>query len=266
MPHNQFSPLLQITQHNCAGSNAIFLSLFSSFSKKNPPLIVAIQEPCLFNNVPLHAPAYSCIFPSSSTNDKVLACFYVLKDWEKLVAYSPLFFDRSDFVGISFTFTKKWLSKGFTSLSIYNVYNKHVSRSERSVPPTMAFPSSAFPSLVLGDFNIHHHSTDPLRILSNQELALANPYFEAASAAEYALLNTPSSYTRISPTPSQRNGVIDLSFYNTSSICPFITRRSPPTYANGPIRIQPRARTTQSLPSALRPPTPAALHPTLIGI
>lgn len=217
--HSQ--PSISMVQHNTAGSNQILLSLFSSFSKKNPPVIVAVQEPFLYKNSPLNVPAYSLIFPPVSSEIKVRVCFYLLKSWEATLSYTPLFFNRGDLVGISFTFDKISFNSKFTSLSVYNVYNSHVSRLVRSVSPSDAFPFSQFPSVVMGDFNIHHHLTDPLRSLTNQELALSSPYHDTAAENGYTLLNTPGNLTRHSPT-NHRDGVINLTFANKAA-APFVT-------------------------------------------
>lgn len=207
---------LTIIQHNTNCSNQVLLSLFSSFNSKNLPHVVAIQEPFLYQNSPLNVPAYSLIFPPMNKDTKVRVCFYVLKSWEATISFSHLFFDRGDFCGISFTFKKAVFSRGFTSLSLYNVYNAHIDRTTRSVNHLLAFPPSPHPSLVLGDFNIHHQLSDPLRSLSKQEMELSSPYFDSAALNGYNLLNLPGSTTSLSPDPNKRNWVIDLTFANTS--------------------------------------------------
>lgn len=111
-------------------------------------------------------------------------------------------------------------SYSFRSLSVYNVYNAHLSCETRSVSPGETFSLSTHTSLVLGDFNIPHHLADPLRTLRNQDLMLSTPYFDTAAQDGYILLNLTGSPTRLSPTPNQRDRVIDLAFANTA-LAPF---------------------------------------------
>src|SRR5258706_8033165 len=186
---------LTFIQHNCANSNPILLSLFSSFNKKSPPAMVAIQEPYLYKEQPLSVPAYTLITPPKPSDGKVLCCFYVLTAFLDSISLVPLFFNRGDICGLSISFPDKGFRRLFKSITIYNIYNKHLGRFSRSVPPHLCFQKSSLPTLIVGDFNIHHHSTDPERILKRSELALSNTYHDLALENNYAILNTPGSYT-----------------------------------------------------------------------
>jgi hypothetical protein len=96
---------LPVIQHNCASSNHILLSLFSSFSSTFPPCIVAIQEPFLFNGAALKLRNYQLICPPLSPNYKIFTCFYILSSFAISVSFVPLFFDHSDFCAISLFFS-----------------------------------------------------------------------------------------------------------------------------------------------------------------
>src|ERR1700709_806824 len=61
---------LNIFQHNCCGSNLVFLSLFSNL-KTYKPDIIAVQDPFLFNNKPPNSPGFTLIFDHSSRIPKV---------------------------------------------------------------------------------------------------------------------------------------------------------------------------------------------------
>ena len=137
------------------------------------------------------------------------------------VSFVPVFFDRGDLCGISLTFPSSGFRHYFSSLSIYNIYNRHLTRHTRSISPFAAFPRSTFPSLVLGDFNIHHPSCDPDRTFLSPDLILSEPYFEQASESGYVLLNTTGSYTRLASHNNERSGAIDLAFAN-NALLPFI--------------------------------------------
>src|SRR5260221_5459719 len=161
---------LSIIQHKCANSNPILISLFSSFNRKSPPVIVAIQEPFLYKEQPPLVPSYTLIAPPKPTSGKVLTCFYILTTFLDSISLVPLFFKRCDICGLSISYPDKGFRRLFKSLTIYNIYNKHSGTFSRSVSPQLCFQKSTFPTLVLGDFNIHHQSADPLRTFKRSEL------------------------------------------------------------------------------------------------
>src|SRR6266566_1289607 len=212
---------LSIMQHNCANSNPIMISLFSSFNHNSSPVIVAIQEPSLYKDQPPPVPSYTLIAPPKPSNAKVLSCFYILTSFLNSISLVPLFFNRGDICGLSISYPDNGFRRLFKSVTIYNIYNKHSGRFSRSVPPQLCFLKSTLPTLVLGDFNIHHQSADPLRNFKRSELTLSSSYFDIALENNYALLNTSGSYTRTSPAHNQRSSVIDLCFANTA-LLPFI--------------------------------------------
>ena len=81
-----------------------------------------------------------------------------------------------------------------------------------SVSPLVAFPASSHPTLVVGDFNIHHPLPDPLRSHSSEELAVSFPYLSRSSELGYGLLNLPGVYTRFPLGGLGCPSVLDLSF------------------------------------------------------
>src|SRR6266568_1059857 len=169
---------LSIIQHNCANSNPIMISLFSSFNKKQPPVIVAVQEPFLYKDQPPSVPSYTLISPPKPPNAKVLSCFYILTSFLNSISLVPLFFNRGDICGLSISYPDNRFRRLFKSVTIYNIYNKHSGRFSRLVPPQLCFQKSTLPTLVLGDFNIHHQSADPLRNFKRSELKLSSSYFD----------------------------------------------------------------------------------------
>ena len=80
-----------------------------------------------------------------------------------------------------------------------------------TVSPLVAFPETSFPTLVVGDFNIHHPLPDPLRSHSAEELATSFPYFSRSSELACGLLNQPGVYTRFPLGGSGHPSVLDLS-------------------------------------------------------
>jgi len=100
----------------------------------------------------------------------------------------------------------------FRLYNAYSIPNGHI----RSVSPVDLFPQHDFPTLVLGDFNVHHSASDPTRLLSNHDQFISSPYFDRASAYLFSLLNTPGIYTRFPFTTNHRPAVLDLSFANSA--------------------------------------------------
>jgi len=98
----------------------------------------------------------------------------------------------------------------FHSYNAYSIPSGHT----RSVSPVDLFPQHDFPTLLLGDLNIHHSASDPTRLLSSHDQFISSPYFDRASAQLFSLLNTPGVYTRYPFTSNHRPAVLDLSFAN----------------------------------------------------
>ena len=73
---------------------------------------------------------------------------------------------------------------------------------------------------MVGDFNIHHPLSDPLRSHSAEELATSFPYFSRSSELGYGLLNHPGVYTHFPLGGFGRPSVLDLSFAS-SLLLPF---------------------------------------------
>jgi hypothetical protein len=71
---------------------------------------------------------------------------------------------------------------------IYNAYNRHTTCYQCSTPPSTIFTTSSLHTLIVGDFNIHHPSTEPTRTFSGAEFTLMEPYFKKASNTNYILL------------------------------------------------------------------------------
>ena len=101
----------------------------------------------------------------------------------------------------------------FTQFRILNVYNLRPHHAgSMTVSPVVSLPEVDFPLLVVGDFNIHHPLSDPLRAHSSEELALSFPYFSRASELGFELLNLPGVFTRFRLGGISRPSVIDLAF------------------------------------------------------
>ena len=89
-----------------------------------------------------------------------------------------------------------------------------------TVSPLTAFPDLSHPTLVVGDFNIHHPLPDPFSSHSAEELATSFPYFSRMAEIGFGLLNQPGVYTRFPLGRAGRPSVLDLSFASPS-LLPF---------------------------------------------
>jgi len=116
----------------------------------------------------------------------------------------------------------------FHLYNAYSIPNGHI----RSVSPLDLFPQHDFPTLVLGDFNIHHSASDPTRLLFDHDQFISSPYFDRASAVLFSLLNTPGIYTRFPFTTNHRPAVLDLSFAN-SALLPYFSSWNPSLPSTG---------------------------------
>lgn len=211
----QKNSFFSIIQHNCANSNQIFLSLFSTITKsKNPPKIVAIQEPWTRNNCPLNAPGYTLVYPPVTGTQKVTACIYISNSLLVHASFIPHFYGRGDLLSISIHTHKDPTSPLPKTIHITNAYNRHTSAATRSITPEALFTTFPGPTIVLGDLNIHHPAANPSRTISRNEMRLSEPYLSHAHDNQFTLLNTPDSITRFSPSNTHRHGVIDYTFAN----------------------------------------------------
>ena len=182
-------------------------------SKKNSPHIVALQDVPLWNNTPPVFQNYKCFFPPASDTYKPRVAIYVYQSLLEVVSILPMFFDRGDLMAVNVYSPEGLFDSSHKLFRLYNAYSI-ASGHVRSVSPLDLFPLHVFPTLVLGDLNLHHSLSDPERILSDYELNISGPYFNKASDNSFTLLNTPGVFTRFPFTYSHRPGVLDLAFAN----------------------------------------------------
>ncbi|KAH0602249.1 uncharacterized protein H6S33_009890 [Morchella sextelata] len=175
--------------------------------------IVTIQEPPLHNWKPPSVPFFTLLCPSPvREKDKISSCIYLNTNILDKNSFTTLPSHRGD-IGSVNLFCKTSTNTHLT-VTITSLYNRQLDSSTRSLSPPNIFSASDNPCLILGDFNIHSPSADPLRSLSQRELRLSQPYFDTATRFGFILLNTPGIHIRVSPDPSKRYSVIDLTFAN----------------------------------------------------
>ena len=191
----------------------MFLCLFNSFaSVKAPPDIVCLQDPPVWRSRLPSFHNFTPFYAPCSGGFKSRVAYYVSSMLLSHVTVLPLFSDHYDVAALDI-YESDLFGGFFTQFRILNVYNLRP-RHAGSMPvsPIVSFPEVDFPLLVVGDFNIHHPLSDPLRAHSSEELALSFPYFSRASELGFELLNLPGVFTRFPLGGSSCPSVIDLSF------------------------------------------------------
>ena len=94
-PSNPISPntrleSYRIFQHNCRGSNVVFLS-FCSIVRSCSPSLLVVQDPFLFKGSPPRAPGFISLYDSSLLSPRVV--FYLQEDLAKGASFSIEFFN-----------------------------------------------------------------------------------------------------------------------------------------------------------------------------
>jgi len=177
--------------------------------------MVALQDIPLWKNWPPVFRNYKCFFPPATDSYKPRLATYVHEWLLSVISALPLFFERGHLMAMNFHSPEGPFDTSHNLFRLYNAYsipNGHT----RSVSPVDLFPQHDFPTLVLGDLNIHHSASDPTRVLSGYDQFISSPYFDTASAHLFSLLNTPGVYSRFPSTSNHRPAVLDLAFANTA--------------------------------------------------
>ena len=191
----------------------MFLSLFNSFaSAKHLSLIVCLQDPppVWRNRLPWLAGFTSCSPLISNRHPRV--AFYTFRSIIDMATITPIVTGRSDLATLEISAPSLFGIKAqkFHIVNCYSIWRS--SAIERTILPTLALPSTPFPTLVVADFNIHHSSADPIRSHNSSELNASFPYFLRAAELGYTLLNTPGVHTRFPLPGYSRPSVLALAF------------------------------------------------------
>jgi len=223
---------LSIVQHNCLGSSNVFQTLFSFFALvESSSHIVALQDIPLWRNCPPVFRNYKCFFPPATDSYKPRVATYVHERLLSVIHILPLFVERGELMAVNFHSHEGLFDTSHNLFCLYNAYSIP-SGHYRSVSPLDLFPQHDFPTLVVGDLNIHHRASDPTRFLSNYDQFISSPYFDRVSALLFFLLNTPGVYTRFPFTTNHCPAVLDLSFAH-SAFLPYFSAWNPSLLPTG---------------------------------
>ena len=180
IPLNARLESFRIFQHSCRGSNAVFLS-FCSIIRSRAPTLLVIQDPFLLNGSPPQAPGFVSLYDSSMSCSRVV--FYLQADFADGASFSLEFFNSPYLLALN-------AQVDHTDLRVLNLYNTSWDPA-RAVLPGKALTARSTPTLVLGDFNVHHPTANPARFFKPEELTLSRPWFDRAFLTGYSLINTP---------------------------------------------------------------------------
>ena len=203
---------ITLVKHNSLGSWDVFLSLFNSFVGLPPVDIVLLQDPPSRKGF---LPSFTGYKSFCSPTPRPALAFYVsfsfLSFYAVLPAHSP---SSSEVFHLDVYTPAGCFGTDSTKFRLTNVYSRSLPGSTKSVEPSSALPDVDFPCLVAGDFNIHNHAADPLRITTRAEEKASAPYFNRATDLAYYVLNTHGVYTRFPLSGTFRPSAIDLAFAN----------------------------------------------------
>jgi len=208
-----------------------FLVFF--ISVESSPHIVPLQDIPLRRNCPPVFRNYQSFFPSATESYKPRVGTYVHERTLSVISILPLFFERGDLMEVNFHSHEGPFDTPHNLFRLHNAYPIPTGHT-RSVFPVDLFSRHHFPTLVLGELNIHHSASHPTCLLSDYAQFISSPYFDRASAQLWSLLNTPWVYTRVPFTSNHRPAVLDLSIANTT-LMPYFPSWTPPS--RQPVRI-----------------------------
>jgi len=212
----------------------VFLSLFGSFTQvAHPPSIVALQDPPVYRGKLPTFNMFTVFSPPADGGCKPRVACYVYSSFLATVSLLPRFCARGDVMALDLFTPDGFFNPATTGFTIINSYSmKGHLNNTRSVRPDIIFPASPLPTLTLGDLNIHHPISDPLRTFKEDEIATSSPYFDRASDLGFSLLNTPGVFTRFSMSLIGRPGVLDLAFA-CPRLAPYFIEWSDPLPSTG---------------------------------
>jgi len=198
-----------------------------------PPSIVAPQDPLVYWGKLPSFRLFSSFSPPTSGGCKPRLALYVYSSFLSTISLFPRFFDRGDVMALDLFTPDGFFNPSTTRFSIINFYStKGRLNNTRSVSPEIVFPRSATPTLTLGDLNIHHPTSDPLRVFKEDDIATSAPYFDKATELGFSLLNTPGAFTHFSMSLIGCPGVIDLAFA-CPLLAPYFSEWSDPLPSTG---------------------------------
>lgn len=180
-PKERPRKFMSIVQHNCVSNSHISHTLFSELVKSLMD-DVCIQDPPLFNDIPLAASGFDAIFPPNRTGGKTRVATFISKNLSS-ISFLPIFVDRDNIIATSFFLKKRGphYQQHLDRLMVVNVYNRKKRSSHCITPDRIFHDAPCGPTLIMGNFNMHNPTTDPSRLFNNNEIGESILYFQLSS-------------------------------------------------------------------------------------
>ena len=157
----------------------MFLSLFNSFVGLPPVDVVLLQDPPSRKGF---LPSFAGFKSFCPPTLKPALAFYVSLSFLAFYTVLPVASPSSPEVHHLDIYTPNGcFGTSSPKLRLTNIYSCSLTGSTKSVDPSVALPDDDFPCLAAGDFNIHNHAADPLRIIPRSEEKASTPYFNRAT-------------------------------------------------------------------------------------
>ena len=161
---------------------------------------------------------FKAFHPPATKRNRPRVATYIHQDLLQSAPVLPCLFDRLDIMAIDIHSQQGLFGSKHKIFRLYNSYSVNgTSCSSRTLSPKDLFPSHPFPTITMGDFNLHHPLPDPLRELSSQDISVSAPYFDRAADLGFSLLNIPGIFTQFPFDSSTRPHVLDISFANPAA-------------------------------------------------
>ena len=210
---------LKVIQSNIMKSSPLTESLLQTALENNVSLVL-IQEPRLITNpIPsqshsfnlrsINHPSFFQLLPKTVFPNQPRVLAYVLKSTSFNICLREDLSSDPDYMILE-------VRHGGNKFFIYNIYNQKdqlQSTSPRTFERVLRDTRLLNPSLVLGDFNLHHPSWDPLSCQSPG----AECFVDWTEDNNLTLLNCPGERTFFRP-QMERETVLDLTYVSTSLV------------------------------------------------
>ena len=192
----------------------MFLSLMSSLaSLPASPMIVALPDPPVKSGKLPSFTSWKCFHPP---HKRPRVAFFVHPFLIASTSILPVPSPSADLFSLDIFAPSGLFDFSFPRFRVTNAYRTYQqSPPYRTLAPQDLFLLLSFRLLVLGDFNIHHPSADPLRVHDPREMSVSHPYFSLTLEHGFFLLNQAGVYTSFPFTHSFRPSVLDLAFSNS---------------------------------------------------
>ena len=138
-------------------------------------------------------------FPRATDGYKPRVATYIHASLLSVVSILPLIFKRDDLMAVNFHSPEGIFDSAHNLFCLYNAYSIP-SGHQRSVCPVDLFPQHDFPTLVLGDLNIHPSTSHPAHFLTTT-INSQSPPIVTETQLYLSLSSTPQVSTPGSPLP-----------------------------------------------------------------